>query len=645
MPIKIKFFVFLISVLCFTQFGFAQDVVVIKSNKIETIQGKKYYVHEVKKGETIYSISKAYGVEKNTIALENPEIFEKFDVGQILHIPYIKEKNSDKENIHIVSKGETLYSISKKYNISVNEIIKHNPDAENGLQIGQKLKILNTKTNSELVSISPSDTSSFIMHTVEKGQTLYSISKQYGISIDQIYHENPEIETKGLKVGDVLKIPREKNNHVAIDIPIETSEIDSSKETINNEIKYIPNLSDSDCGKYDYNANKETFKIALILPLQGDAMTIEAEEEASINPNFEPNPKPFLEYYEGFLLAVDSMKKSGLNLLIKTIDLRRDSAKTLDLLSKGEINNVDLIVGPVFETNFKIFAEFAVKNGINIVYPINSKTSELYSNPRVFVLNSSLYSQMAQATRYMASFNTVKYIVIHNNTPEEMDIVKVNKRILYSEYLKNFQSENVPYSEIIYSTEGIAGVEKSLSRENINILVIPSSNQVFVINLLTKLQTLTKKYRIILSGMPSWKKFENNIELEYLYNLNLHTFAPFHTDYTNTDVISFVKDYRDKYKCEPSKFSFLGFDTGIYFLTGLKTYGHEFQNCLQNLNIKQIQSDFNFVKVSEKGGYENNGIYILHYNSDNDVKVVNVVKDSVTLPLIMPDIQIRKVKP
>jgi hypothetical protein len=54
------------------------------------------------------------------------------------------------------------------------------------------------------------------------------------------------------------------------------------------------------------------------------------------------------------------------------------------------------------------------------------------------------------------------------------------------------------------------------------------------------------------------------------------------------------------------------------------------------------QADFNFVKVSENGGYENNGVFILHYNLDNDVKIINIVKDSISLPLAMPDIQVRK---
>jgi hypothetical protein len=184
-----------------------------------------------------------------------------------------------------------------------------------------------------------------------------------------------------------------------------------------------------------------------------------------------------------------------------------------------------------------------------------------------------------------------------------------------------------------------------MSKEKINIIIVPSSDQIFVINLITNLQPLTKKFKIILSGMPSWKKFENNLELEYLHNLNMHTFVPFYADYNNPYVLNMVMSYRNNFKCEPSKFSFLGFDTGIYFLTALKKYGHDFQDCITNQKIPLLQADFNFVKVSEKGGYENNGTFILHYNQDNDVKIVNMVNDSIALPLALPDIQVRKMKP
>ncbi len=648
--LKTSVYIFLIS--CFLLLRcqcFAQEVVVKKSNKIEKINGKKYYIHEIQKGETIYSVSKAYGVDKNIIALENPEVFEKFSVGQILHIPYeINDNSSGKTNvkIHEVTKGETLYSISKKYNVTIKELLKNNPDAENGLQIGQKLKISVPSTvvvNTQSTPI-PGDTSKYFFHTVEKGQTVYSISKQYNISIDQIYQENPELETKGLKNGEVLRIPKEKKIIVHNDIVIESTETDTLKEQIESDVNFIPIQSNADCGKYNYKSNPETINIALILPLQGDAITLDAEEEASVNPNFEPNPKPFLEYYEGFLMAIDSMKRAGLNLSVKTIDLRKDSAKTQDLINKGELNDMDLIVGPVFESNFKMVSEFALKKGINIIYPINSQNSEIFSNPRVFLLNSSLYSQMAQATKYLAAFKDLNYILIHNETKDEQEIVDVYKKILFKEYQKNFGTENVPYKEVIYSASGLAGVENSLSKEKINVLIIPSSNQIFVINILTKLQPLTKKFKIILSGMPAWKKFENNLELEYLHNLNMHTFVPFFVDYSNPFIISFVEDYREKYKCEPSKYSFLGFDTGIYFLTALMNYGHDFQDCIRNMKLSLTQSDFNFVKVSEKGGYENNGVYILHYNLDNDVKIVNIVKDSISLPLVMPDIQVRKTK-
>jgi LysM repeat protein len=627
----------------------AQEVTTVKkSTKIETIDGKKYYIHEIQKGETIYAVSKAYNVDKNVIAIENPDVFEKFQPGQILHIPYEKSTiSTDKSSvkIHTVEKGETLYSIAKKYGVSIKELIKLNPEAENGLQIGQKLNLTakdETKKNITTATL-PSDTSKYIYHKVEKGQTMYSIAKLYDVSIDKIYQVNPQLENQGLKNGELIKIPKEKKATINEEVMLDPK-VDSIKKEIIPELNYNPPKVNVDCQKYNYSSTNETFKIALLLPLQGDAITLEGEDAASVNSNFEPQPKPFLEYYEGFLLAVDSMRKTGLNISVKIIDLKKDSARTIEIINKGELNDLDLIVGPVYENNFKIVSDFALRKGINIIYPINSQNSELTNNSRVFLINSSLYSQMSQATKYLAAFNDVNYVVIHNGSQEEKDIMSIYKKILFKEYLKNFNTEKVPYHEILYSSVGLTGIENVFSKEKVNTLIIPSSNQLFVINLLTKLHPLTKKYKIVLAGMPSWKKFEKNLELEYLHNLNMHTFVPFFADYSNLAVIDMVMQYRNNFKCEPSKFSFLGFDTGIYFLYALKNYGHDFQDCLSNQKVSLVQADFNFVKVSEKGGYENNGTFILHYNQDNDVKIVNIVKDTFALPLVTPDIQIRKVK-
>ncbi|MBI5539961.1 MAG: LysM peptidoglycan-binding domain-containing protein [Bacteroidia bacterium] len=618
-----------------------------KSTKKETLNGKKYFVHEVQKGETLFAISKAYNIDKNIIAIENPEVFESLKPGQILHIPCEVETIPTKATsfkTHTVSKGETLYSISKKYSVSIADLNKYNPEVSNGLQIGQAIKI---PIKSEVLSDNsiPKDTAKYIYHKIEKNQTLYSISRQYNVSIDDIYQANQELETKGLKNGEYIRIPKSIVNKPVIneEISVETK-TDTLKEAIIQEVNYVAPVNNTDCGKFNYITNHPTFKVSLILPLQSDALTIASEDEASANSNFEPQPKPFLEYYEGFLLAVDSMKRKGVNITVKLFDLKKDSAKTQDIINKGELDNSDIIIGPVYDQNFKMISDHARKKNINVIYPINSHNPEIFTNPKVFQVNSSLSSQMSQATRYLASFKDINYIVIQNGTKEELEIVNNYKTKLFKEFANNFNTDKVPYSEILYSAEGLSGVEKTLKNEVINVLIIPSGNQIFVINLLTKLQPLTKKYKIIMAGMPSWKKFDNNLELEYLHNLNMHTFVPFYADYSNTAVKSFVIDYRYNYKCEPSKYSMLGFDTGIYFLTALQNYGHDFQDCLHNLDLQLLQSDFNFVKLGENGGYENNGTFILHYNMDNDVKIVNVITDSIKNPIILPDIQIRKIK-
>jgi len=641
-----KYLVLIISfiiIIC-NNFLFAQQEVV-KSDKIEVINNKKYYIHEIKKGETLYSISKAYGVEQNDIALENPEVFESFNPGQTIKIPIVSSVSSvQNTNVnHIVKKGETLYSISKKYNISIDELVKNNPDIKNGIQIGQNIIIRNSVKTNTNVDLTKKDTANYYYYKIEKGQTIYSISKKYNISIDNIYKFNPEIEKNGLKNGDIVLVPKnkvEKNNNDEMLIEVKTDTIDKSTHT-----HYVEPVKNVNCDNFKYDKTKQKFKVSLLLPLQSDAVTIDNEDEVSAtNPNFYPQPKPFLEYYEGFLMAVDSIRKSGLNVEIQLIDLKKDSVKTANIINDGSLSNSDLIIGPVYEKNFMQIAKYAKNNSINAVYPINSLNNvDINNNLNIFVLNSNLNTEIQQFARYFSSFKDNNYILINNGSEYEKEIITLYKTNLQNEFSKKYGNETLPLKEILYSQSGLSGVENNLHKEKLNIIIMPSANQIFVINMLTKLQPLSKKFKIILLGMPSWKKFDNNIETEYLYNLNMCSFVPFYIDYNSQKAKDFIKIYRNYYNCEPSKFSFLGYDTGIYFLSALKNYGKNFQDCISNIKVEQLQSFFNFNKTSKDGGYENNGTFIIRYNNENNVQIENIITNELILPLTAPDIQLRKV--
>lgn len=184
---------------------------------VEKKDGKRYVLHRIEAKETLYALSRKYGATVDDIKKANADVnINDLKVGQVVRIPK-EEKSTAKQNvntpskqIHIVLPGETLYSIAKKYNVSVDELKKTNPTAaSNGLGIGDEINIPgqaaveSNRTTSPLNNVQ--NQSKLTTHKVVAGETLYSISKKYGVSVDELKKFNPEVSS-GLQVGQTLKL-------------------------------------------------------------------------------------------------------------------------------------------------------------------------------------------------------------------------------------------------------------------------------------------------------------------------------------------------------------------------------------------------------------------------------------------------------
>jgi LysM repeat protein len=189
---------------------------------VEKKDGKVFVLHQVDAKETLYSIAKRYLTKVEDIKAANLEMGDGIKIGQTLRIPYkgivqnlpgTTQSSNEAKNFktHVVEKKETLYSISKKYNVNVEEITKANPGIETGLKEGQTLKIPVSGNTAQEVPATPVAKGSKI-HKVEPKETLFGISKKYNVSVDDIKKANPEL-IDGLKEGmEIIIPPKGKNN-------------------------------------------------------------------------------------------------------------------------------------------------------------------------------------------------------------------------------------------------------------------------------------------------------------------------------------------------------------------------------------------------------------------------------------------------
>lgn len=196
-------------------YGYPQGEHIEKSIITESIDGKEYYLHFVKEGQTLFNIARTYGVTTDDIFRDNPGSSQGIVDGQILKIRMnddgvdeVKKPQQSGDNYfyHIVTKQETLYGISRKYGVSIDDITKINPDMGEYPKEGETLKI--PVIHDDMGLIESEWEGETITHTVQQGETLYGIAKEYNITIGEIKNANPGLgET--LSIGNTLVIPNQ----------------------------------------------------------------------------------------------------------------------------------------------------------------------------------------------------------------------------------------------------------------------------------------------------------------------------------------------------------------------------------------------------------------------------------------------------
>ena len=261
--------------------------------------------HVVHKGETSYGITKKYNIDINLFYEYNPDAIKGLKKDMVLIIPFISSNPTDLDtnSSHLVSEGETLWSIAKKYGVNINEIKELNLLKNEALQLGQKIKIPNqiVDTNNLIISmvkhpkhplLNPCDT--IIIHKVKKRETLYSLSKSYEVTIDQIMKNNPELKENGLQKGKEIKII----------FRIKNCNEDSIVNSISNTI-----LSTS-------NDSINKIKVALFLPfLINKFDTLQANCLPSETCPVDKSSIQSIQLYNGVVLALDKLKKKEYKVL------------------------------------------------------------------------------------------------------------------------------------------------------------------------------------------------------------------------------------------------------------------------------------------------------------------------------------------
>lgn len=558
-------------------------------------ENQSYFLHTIEKGQSLYSIASMYGVTQADIIRLNPGSDDKIYAGQTLRIPR-GVANTGTETYHTIAPDETLYRLTVKYNTTAKAICDANPGlSADNFRIGQVIRIPAAQAEAttpaqqepQTTIQGPVESRCREMHKVKRRETVFSISRKYGITEEELIAANPEIKNKEkVKRGTLLCIP----------YPAAQEQQAGQKEPT-----HIPTNSELFQANQKEAKRYKTIRAAIVLPFYNVAKSESAR---------------MIEYYEGFLMAVDSLKRTGTSIDLYTYNSGPESASLNSILDKPEMKQMDIIFGPLYKGHITPLADFAKKNDIRLVIPFTSKDNTVFRNPNIYQINtpqSYLYSEVYDHfVRQFAKANIV-FINATQGTKDKADFIKGLKEEL--------RGKGITFKSLDESaTAASIGAVLAAGRENV--FIPTSGSNLTLIKILPQLTLTVREHpeqSIHLFGYPEWQTYTKD-HLEAFFELDTYFYSSFYTNNLLPASIRFTRNYQQWYRKDMEerypKFGMLGFDTGYFFLKGLSSYGTEFEKDIQQLNLIPIQTGFKFQRVNNWGGFINRKVFFIHFTKN-----------------------------
>ena len=631
-----------------------------------TIDNVEFYIYEITTAEGFYSVSKKFGISEDDIIKYNPETKSGLKLGQRILIPthHITSSNSQLSAAsdqattsnkdvftHTVIKGETLHSISRMYHVSVNEIKALNPNISNNLRIGQVITIPQKKST----SASP-QSSEYIYHTIQPKETLYAVAKLYNSSMQEVIDANPGLSNLNFSIGKIIRI---KKNQALTSKEEKTKEPTyeykyykvSRKDTyysiakkfnIDVELlqKYNPEVTKLRSGrrivvpiltetKEVKVPESKNDSIILMNRLLTDAAAISGTDQVDIaillpfdlnqTDSKKIRENRYIEFYEGFLLAVDKMRYKGSDINLHVYDTK--TIAIMDLIAKPELKQADLIIGPVAEDKLQHVAQFAKHNKINMVNPFSFDSKAIDSNPYLYQVNTP--------TAFLNAESTDEFIKLFG----ESNIVFLKDKGLatdkkeFIDYLRaELSIKGIKYKDYEYSTsEEIFYVDSLLNLTGKTVFVPLSAKKAALDKILPSLTVVKRnnsEIDVTLFGYPEWQMYSNQF-MDYYYSLNTYIYTRIYVNPFDAATAEWHQKYKQWYQKDLLPiypcYGILGYDTGMFFIDALTEYGRNFDNHIEMKSANSLQTAMCFRRVNNWGGFINRCIYFVNFRPDGTI--------------------------
>ena len=562
-----------------------------KSFEISIVDGKEYYKWTVEQGNTIYSISKTFDVSVDDIFKNNPGSERGIEINDELLIPVIRKSIS-----HKVEANQTLYSIARFYAVKIESILDQNPDAKSGIQIGEtlhipngispiskeKITVENNNAESEFQNYKIND--SILKYKVNKGETIYSLSKRYKIKYSDIMKIN-KLYNPTLSEGQVILIPLRGNDP-------ENSNFDILGNNIPSDSTQIWSLKD-----------KDNYHIVFCLPIGLDSSSKKSLQYGLMSADF----------LMGSSLALDTLEKLGLNATVEYLDYLNSKIPLMKQLSSIQSNEIDLLFAPLDTNYYSELKEWSKINQTMVIYPQYVDYGILFNNPYATTYIPFKEQQIEVLAKYCAETGR-KTILIESDSLKNDYL----NRIFSQTFRKNQSSNN--FTLINANTNNYKKFKKSTDTVS---YVFLCQNEKMVEEFLSKNFSMDEKNQkskkeenhdlldFKIFGLEEWLQFENiaqNVKNKYTFQF----VGKSDFNYQDDGIKSLNQLYRNTYQCDLSSFACFGFDITYNILSSM---------ILKNKISPGRMNDLIINQRFPGHGYENAFNYILEFKNFKTTRI------------------------
>lgn len=640
---------------------------------IVEILGKPYYCHESKKGDSLFGIAKQYGWDFNLLSQLNPNVGNPITAGMPVYYPaqWQTETVSDNEGCvkarrvtHIVQTGETVYSISRTYGVPMDILYALNPGARTGIKSGETLIISEEHPNSSssassekgMISETRTEDESpeegvdesvderrddYILYQIADDDTIYSVARQFDTRVEDIYRLNPGLTPGELVTGETIRLaPGTRALDVRTEMTTEERLVNLDKYRVKkgdtwasiarshnvdeqllrdtnrgkwklrkDDLIAIPVTEDVEV-KHEYTdedprestleGQRELYEEVHGIDPKGNSFTQSADNDVRVAIVLEDvTSNRDMEFVRGALLAAGRIGSSRFKTTVTAID---GSAPMSKVLTQVETFTPDMIISTSDKSMPQYLADYSKRTGTMLVNAFDMRSEAYMDTPGIYqFLTPSAYFNKIISQYVADKFGNATLLIVGDPSPTDTLLETIKK--------------SCPHDPLQLTADEFKKFEPSAGEKYLVYGTYTLRND--VADLLESTTSLKENYplaEINVLGRPNWITFIDK-DKEKMTSASTIIPSRFYFDASDPYNRLMIDEYKDLYTQTPMKsypvYAVTGYDILTYFVPNLAETGGDLNATLQSQ--RTLQSEISVARVSNWGGMFNPNAYMLEF--------------------------------